>query len=102
MHKDGVLDTNFEKWKNGLHPYQKRRPGLITQDYRGLFPLDGAGLRCLFHNGAIITTNQNRRFDDVINFTNYSATTNKNGGHYEIGPALTLIKSVHFGSIVKK
>ena len=34
--------------------------------YRDLFPRDGAGLKPKFIMAAIITTNQNRRFDDVI------------------------------------
>ena len=33
---------------------------------RDLFPRDGAGLKPKFIMAAIITTNQNRRFDDVI------------------------------------
>ena len=60
MHKDGVLDTNFEKWKNGLHPYQKRRPGLITQDYTDLLDNTGVTMMSPYGGGIYVIVRGNQ------------------------------------------
>ena len=69
---------------------------------RGFFPEDGHGLKRLFINGRRKTTILIGLFLMTSSKTNYSAAPISVGGHCEIGPALTLVKWVHFGSIVKK
>ena len=67
-----------------------------------MFPLDGAGLKYLFHNGRGRNDDFDwLSFDDVTK--NKLLRQNKfDRGHYEIGPALISIKWVRFGSMVKK
>ena len=69
---------------------------------RDLFPLDGAGLKRLFHNGAIITTNQNRRFDDVIKCVELLRQAVRVAAIVKLGLLLFWNKSVHFGNILRK
>ena len=60
--------------------------------YRGLFPLDGAGLKYLFHNGRGRNDDFDwLSFDDVTKHKLFRQ--NKlDRGHCEIGPALILEK----------
>ena len=60
MHKDPVLDTNLNNWKAGVHPYQKRRPGLVTQDYTDLLDNTGVTMMSPYGGGIYVTVRGNR------------------------------------------
>ena len=72
---------------------------MLVLHYRVMFPLDGAGLKYLFHNGR-------GRNDDFDWFSFDDVTKRKllrqnklDRGHYEIGPALNLQQISSFSKI---
>ena len=69
---------------------------LFLLTYRVMFPLDGAGLKCHFHNGCDLNGDFDWfSFDDVTK-CKFLRQSKFDRGHYEIGPALILEKLSSF------
>ena len=57
----------------------------LVQVYRAFFPLDGAGLRRLFHNGRRQNDDFDWSFDDVIKFYEFLRQASLHGSHFGMG-----------------